>query len=122
MATQRLDTIANQLNAPCKEVVICAAYRTPITKAKRGAFKDTPPEALISLCMKGLVERVGVDPKIIEDVAIGNCLQPGAGAATSRIAQLIAGIPNTTTLQAINRQCSSGLTAVANIANAIRAG
>jgi acetyl-CoA acyltransferase 1 len=68
-----------------------------------------------------VIKKGGIDGKIIDDVCIGNCLQPGAGAHTSRIAMFLAGIPDTASLQAVNRQCSSGLQAIANIANAIRA-
>lgn len=63
-----------------------------------------------------------LDPKLIEEVCIGNVLQPGAGAITSRIAQLLAGIPDATPNHTINRQCSSGLQAVATVVNQIAAG
>lgn len=53
---------------------------------------------------------------------MGNVLQGGAGAAGSRIAQLVAGLPHSVPLSAVNRQCSSGLQAVATVASAIRAG
>jgi acetyl-CoA acyltransferase 1 len=63
-----------------------------------------------------------VDPKLIEEVCIGNVLQPGAGAITSRIAQLLAGIPDSTPNFVVNRQCSSGLQAVATVASQIASG
>lgn len=63
-----------------------------------------------------------IDPNLIGEVCIGNVLQPGAGAITSRIAQLLAGIPDSTPNFTINRQCSSGLQAVATIANQIASG
>lgn len=63
-----------------------------------------------------------INPGLIEEVCIGNVLQPGAGAITSRIAQLLAGIPDCCPNHTINRQCSSGLQAVATIANQIAAG
>lgn len=55
-------------------------------------------------------------------MCIGNCLQPGAGAVTARAGQLMAGIPYTTSLQVINRQCSSGIEACSIIASKIRSG
>jgi acetyl-CoA acyltransferase 1 len=58
---------------------------------------------MLAMVMKGLVDKVRMDPALIEDIAIGNVLQPGAGAATSRMGQLVAGIPVTSTLQVINR-------------------
>ena len=104
------------------DVVICAALRTPITKAKKGAFKDTPPEELIAVAIKAVVEKAGANPKDIEDVQVGNALQPGAGGVSSRMATFLAGLPKETALVTINRQCSSGLQAVANVAANIKAG
>lgn len=72
--------------------------------------------------MKACIAQAGVDPKMVEDICIGNVLQGGAGSTTSRMAQFLAEIPETTSLKAVNRLCSSGLQAVADIANAIRAG
>jgi acetyl-CoA acyltransferase 1 len=83
--------------------------RTAMTKAKRGAQKDTPPEAMLTPVLKAVIEQANIDPKLVEDVCIGNVLQPGAGATTSRMAMFLAGLPETATLQAVNRQCSSGL-------------
>lgn len=56
------------------------------------------------------------------DIAVGNVLPPGGGASVARMAALSAGIPNTTPINTVNRQCSSGLTAVAQIANEIKSG
>ena len=91
-------------------------------KATKGSLKDTATELLLSHVFKAVVEESKIDPKYIEDITVGNCLQPGAGATTSRMGQLLAGIPATTSLSAINRQCSSGLQSVMSIANSIRAG
>lgn len=104
------------------DVVICAAYRTPITKARKGGFKDTTPDALLAAVLKSTIERSGVDAKALGDVVVGNVLQGGAGALTSRMSGFLAGIPEDVPLVAINRQCSSGLQAVANVAQAIKAG
>jgi acetyl-CoA acyltransferase 1 len=92
-----------------------------MTKAKKGAQKDTAPEAMLAPVLKAVVQKAGIDAKLVEDVCIGNVLQPGAGAHTSRMSMFLAGYPDTSSLQAVNRQCSSGLQAVMSIANAIRA-
>lgn len=92
-----------------------------MTKAKKGAQKDTPPEAMLTPVLKAVIQKGGVDAKFIEDVCVGNCLQPGAGAYTARMAMFLAGIPDTASLMAVNRQCSSGLQAIMNVANAIKA-
>ncbi|CDW85139.1 acetyl-acyltransferases family protein [Stylonychia lemnae] len=103
------------------DVVIVGMARTAITKGKRGAQKDTAPELMLTPVLQAVIKQANIDPKLVEDVAIGNVLQPGAGATTSRIAMFLAGLPASSSLQAINRQCSSGLQAVMSIANAIRA-
>lgn len=70
--------------------------------------------------LKAVIEKSGVDPKLIEDVCIGNVSGPGACAHHSRMAMFMAGIPDTASVSSTNRQCSSGLQACINIANAIR--
>lgn len=55
-------------------------------------------------------------------ICVGNVLQPGAGGMSSRVAQIRAGISHTVPLSTVNRQCSSGLQALANVASGIRAG
>nr|AND95768.1 3-ketoacyl-CoA thiolase [Prorocentrum minimum] len=104
------------------DVVICSALRTPITKANKGAFKDTACEDLLAALFKATVAETKVDPKAIGDIQIGNVSQPGAGAVTSRMAQFMGGIGYEAPLSTVNRQCSSGLQAVANIAASIKAG
>jgi len=71
---------------------------------------------------KGLIERTKIDPKLIEDVCVGNVLPPSSGASIARMATLAAGIPNTAAVNTVNRQCSSGLAAVTQIANEIATG
>eukprot|EP00419_Tripos_fusus_P037187 CAMPEP_0172785514 /NCGR_PEP_ID=MMETSP1074-20121228/205482_1 /TAXON_ID=2916 /ORGANISM="Ceratium fusus, Strain PA161109" /LENGTH=422 /DNA_ID=CAMNT_0013622523 /DNA_START=27 /DNA_END=1291 /DNA_ORIENTATION=+ len=104
------------------DVVICCALRTPIAKANRGGFKDTPCEEMLAPLFKAVLDRTKVDPKAIGDIQIGNVSQPGAGAVTSRMAQFLGDLPYDVPLSTINRQCSSGLQAVANIAANIKAG
>ena len=104
-----------------EDVVIVSFARTAMTKAKKGSQKDTPPEAMLAPVLKAVIKNSGIDAKLVEDVCIGNVLQPGAGAHTSRISSFLAGLPDTSSLQAVNRQCSSGLQAVMAIANSIRA-
>merc|ERR1719333_2007587 len=104
------------------DVVICCAVRTAIAKANKGGFKDTAAEDLMAALFKAVKERTKVDPAKIGDIQIGNVSQPGAGAVTARMAQFMAGIPYDAPLATVNRQCSSGLQAVANIAGSIKAG
>ena len=104
------------------DVVVTAALRTPFTKGGKGGFKDTAAADLLVGVFKALIEKSKVDPKVVEDIAVGNVLAPGAGATEYRAAALVAGFPESTAVKALNRQCSSGLQAVADIANAIKTG
>nr|QJU71805.1 3-ketoacyl thiolase [Gambierdiscus pacificus] len=104
------------------DVVICCALRTAIAKANRGGFKDTPCEEMLAPLFKAITERTKLDPKTVGDIQIGNVSQPGAGAVTSRMAQFMGDLPFEIPLSTVNRQCSSGLQAVANIASSIRSG
>mmetsp|Transcript_29786 Transcript_29786/g.50039 ORF Transcript_29786/g.50039 Transcript_29786/m.50039 type:complete len:425 (-) Transcript_29786:423-1697(-) len=103
------------------DVVICSAVRTPLCKANKGMFKNTPPDVMLSAVMKAAVERSKVDPTLIGDIVIGNVLLK-QGAVYFRQAQGTAGIPFSVPLHSVNRQCSSGLQAIATVANAIKAG
>ncbi|KAF7322720.1 Acetyl-CoA acetyl transferase [Mycena chlorophos] len=104
------------------DVVIVAAIRSAITKGKKGGFKDTHPEEILSHVIKHVYSSVKLDPKLVEDVAVGNVLPAGGGANAARMAALHAGLPNTTAVNTVNRQCSSGLTAINQIANEIKVG
>ncbi|KAI5479975.1 acetyl-CoA acyltransferase [Pseudohyphozyma bogoriensis] len=130
MAQQRLNQVAGHLHKSGgrdalltkndDDVVIVAAVRTPLIKAKKG---QPVCDVLLKAVLKEVVARGKIDPAIVEDVLVGNVLSPGGGGASmARMAALAAGLPNTTSVAALNRQCSSGLTAVAFIAHAIQSG
>ncbi|KAI3631586.1 hypothetical protein MIR68_010469 [Amoeboaphelidium protococcarum] len=104
------------------DVVIVSALRTPMTRARKGGFKDTTHEELLSFALKGILDKTGVKPSLVEDIQVGNVLPPGGGATLARMSMLHAGFPDTSSVCTINRQCSSGLQAVANIAAAIQTG
>ncbi|KAH7929060.1 thiolase [Leucogyrophana mollusca] len=104
------------------DVVIVSAVRSALAKGRKGGFKDTRPEELLSGVLKAAYTRARVDPALIEDIAVGNVLPPGGGANAARMAALHSGIPITTSINTVNRQCSSGLAAVNQIANQIIAG
>ncbi|ORY88657.1 Thiolase, N-terminal domain-domain-containing protein [Leucosporidium creatinivorum] len=132
-ALNRVSALASQLVSPGggkeallakhdDDVVIVSAVRTPFTRGKKGGFKDTCPEDLLVAVFKAAVERGKVDINLVEEIQVGNVLPPGGGASVARMAQLAAGFPVTSTLLTLNRQCSSGLTTVNNIALQIAAG
>ncbi|KAI0999618.1 3-ketoacyl-CoA thiolase, peroxisomal [Podosphaera aphanis] len=104
------------------DVVVTACLRTPFTKGGRGGFKDTPASDLLVGAFQALISRSNIDPALVEDIAVGSVLPPGGGATEFRAAAIAAGFPVSTAVRSLNRQCSSGLQACVDIANAIRAG
>ncbi|KAJ8489978.1 hypothetical protein ONZ51_g2582 [Trametes cubensis] len=104
------------------DVVIVAAVRSAITKAKKGGFKDTRPEEILSGVLRAVYTKAGVNPALIGDITVGNVLPAGGGATAARMAALHSGIPNTVPISTVNRQCASGLQAVNIIASQIAAG
>ncbi|KAJ3827730.1 acetyl-CoA acetyl transferase [Lentinula raphanica] len=104
------------------DVVIVSAIRSAMTKSKKGGFKDTRPEEILMNVLKHAYTSTKLDPTLIEDIVVGNVLPPSGGASAARMAAIAAGIPIETPITTVNRQCSSGLTAVNQIANSIKAG
>jgi acetyl-CoA acyltransferase 1 len=110
------------LDLTLHQIVVTSALRTPFTKGGKGGFKDTAAADLLVGAFKALIERSEIDPALVEDIAVGSVLPPGGGATEFRAAALVAGFPETTAVKSLNRQCSSGLQACVDIANAIKAG
>lgn len=104
------------------DVVVTCALRTAITKGGKGGFKDTAGADLLNGAFVNLIQRSGIDPSLVEDISVGCVLAPGGGATEFRAAALAAGFPESTAVKSLNRQCSSGLQACAEIANAIKTG
>ncbi|KAF2720142.1 3-ketoacyl-CoA thiolase-like protein [Polychaeton citri CBS 116435] len=130
-AQSRLSQVAAHMNSSGRagllekkpdDIVVTAALRTAITKGGRGGFKDTAAADLLHGAFKSLIERSGIDPSIVEDIAVGTVLAPGGGATEFRAAALAAGFPESAAVRSLNRQCSSGLQACVDIANAIKSG
>jgi acetyl-CoA C-acetyltransferase len=97
-----------------REAVIVSAARTPIGRAFRGAFNQTPGPTMAGHVVKHAMERAGVDPAEIDDVVIGSGLPEGAtGNNIGRTAALRAGCPVTVPGQTVSRYCASGLDAIA---------
>ncbi len=102
------------------EAVIVATARTPIGKAFRGGFNNFGGASLGAASVAEAVKRAGIDPSRIDDVIMGSALQQGAtGSNVARQIALRAGLPNTVSGMTIDRQCSSGLMAVATAAKQI---
>src|SRR5258707_5889767 len=107
-----------------KEVVIVSAVRTAVARGKKdGSLAATHAVDLSATVMRAAVERVKLDPKLIDDVLWG-CAMPEAsqGLNTARLAVLRSGFPVDVSAATINRFCSSGLQTVAMAAQAIMTG
>jgi acetyl-CoA C-acetyltransferase len=103
-----------------REAVIVSTARTPIGKAYRGAFNNTQGQELAGHAIAQAVKRAGIDPAEVEDVIIGCALQQGStGGNVGRQSLLRAGLPVTVPGMSIDRQCSSGLMAIATAAKQI---
>ena len=97
-----------------REAVIVSAARTPIGKAYRGAYNNTAAPTLASYSIKEAINRSGIDPQEVEDVVMGCAQQQGTQALNiGRLAGIAAGLPNTVSGMTIDRQCSSGMMAIA---------
>jgi len=103
-----------------REAVIVSTARTPIGRAYRGAFNDTQAQALAGHVVSEAVRRAGVDPAEVEDVVLGAALQQGSsGFNIARQAAIRAGLPVSVAGMTVDRQCASGLMAIATAAKQI---
>ena len=103
-----------------REAVIVSTARTPIGKAYRGGFNNLGGASLGAASVAEAVKRAGIDPARVDDVIMGSALQQGAtGSNVARQIALRAGLPVTVSGMTIDRQCSSGLMAVATAAKQI---
>ena len=103
-----------------REAVIVSTARTPIGKAYRGGFNNLGGASLGAASVAEVVKRAGIDPARVEDVIMGCALEQGAtGSNVGRQIVLRAGLPVTTSGMTMDRQCSSGLIAVATAAKQI---
>jgi acetyl-CoA C-acetyltransferase len=103
-----------------KEAVIVATARTPIGKAYRGGFNNLGGASLGAASVAEVVRRAGIDPARVDDVIMGCAMQQGAtGSNVARQIALRAGLPVTVSGMTMDRQCSSGLMAVATAAKQV---
>jgi acetyl-CoA C-acetyltransferase len=105
-----------------REAVIVSTARTPIGRARRGAFNDTQAQELAGHAIASAVRRAGIDGAEVDDVVLGCAVQQGSsGANVARQGLLRAGLPASVAGMTIDRQCSSGLMAIAVAAKQILA-
>ncbi|OCT53098.1 3-ketoacyl-CoA thiolase A, peroxisomal [Cladophialophora carrionii] len=133
-AQQRLEALSGQLSSTSTtthapglkkileknpdDIVITCATRTPLTKAGKGGLKDTPTDEILIHVLKAIKEKSKIDPNVVEDVCVGNVLQPAPGFI-ARSAVLAAGFPVSTAANVVSRFCSSGLLSIQTLASSI---
>jgi acetyl-CoA C-acetyltransferase len=104
-----------------KKVVIVAAVRTPIGSFM-GALSNVSAPQLGATAIKGAMSKINLDPKLVDEVLMGNVVQAGVGQAPARQAALYAGLPKSVIATTINKVCASGMKAVMQGSQAIIAG
>ena len=93
-----------------REVVIVAATRTPVGRAPRGILSAVRPDDLAVTALVGLMERSGVEPRLVDDLILGCAFPEGEqGMNMARQVGLMGGLPQETSAMTVNRYCSSGL-------------
>jgi acetyl-CoA C-acetyltransferase len=103
-----------------KDAVIVSTARTPIGKAYRGVYNNTTAPTLGGFAIREAVKRAGIDPEQVDDVIMGCAMQQGtSGQNIGRLAALAGGLPVTVSGMTIDRQCSSGMMAIATAAKQI---
>ena len=104
-----------------KKVVIVSAVRTPIGSFM-GSLSTVPATKLGAIAIKGALDKINLDPNLVDEVLMGNVVQAANGQAPARQAALLAGLPNTVSCTTINKVCASGMKAVMQGVQAIMVG
>jgi len=104
-----------------ESIVFVAAGRTPIGTFG-GALKDVSARKLAEITIRGVLERSGLDPKLVSEVILGNCIQRSDEANIARVAAIDAGLGKEVTGFTVQRQCSSGMQAIVSGASQIALG
>lgn len=104
-----------------KQAVIVSAVRTPVG-SYGGVFKEVSAVQLGTTAVKAAMERINLDPAMVDEVIYGNVLQAGQGQNVARQVAIHAGIPDSVSSYTVNKVCGSGLKTVALAAQAIKAG
>ena len=104
-----------------KEVVIVSAVRTPIGSFM-GSISSIDAPKLGAIAIKGALEKINLNPSLVDEVLMGQVVQAGAGQAPARQAAIFAGIPNTVPCTTVNKVCSSGMKSIMQAAQSIALG
>ena len=104
-----------------KEVVIVSAVRTPIGSFL-GSLSEVPATKLGATAIKAALQKISLDPSMVDEVFMGNVVQAGVGQAPAKQAALFAGIPDSVPCTTVNKVCASGMKSIAFAAQAIKCG
>lgn len=104
-----------------KKIVIVAAKRTPMGSFG-GSLSSIPATKLGSIAIQGVLEDLSLDPKLVDEVYMGNVLQANLGQAPCKQAAIYAGIPEHTPCTTINKVCASGMKAISLAVQSIKCG
>lgn len=104
-----------------KKVVIVSAVRTPIGSFM-GSLSTVTASQLGATAIKGALNKINLDPNLVDEVIMGNVVQAGVGQAPARQAAIYAGLPNSVICTTVNKVCASGMKAISQGAQAIMAG
>lgn len=104
-----------------RDVVIVSAVRTPIGSFG-GSLSTIPAPQLGAIAIKGALDKINLDPKLVDEVIMGNVIQANEGQAPARQAALLAGLPDATPCTTVNKVCASGMKAMMMAAQAIKSG
>tara|TARA_R110000868_G_scaffold52107_2_gene164862 strand:- start:5600 stop:6778 length:1179 start_codon:yes stop_codon:yes gene_type:complete len=104
-----------------KRVVIVSAVRTPIGSFMGGLSTVSAPK-LGAIAIKGAIDKINLDPNLVDEVFMGNVVQAGVGQAPARQAAIYAGLPDSVACTTINKVCASGMKSVMLGAQAIQCG
>jgi acetyl-CoA acyltransferase len=105
------------------DVVILSSVRSAVGRAHKGSLAATRPEELAGQVFKAAIEKAGIDAKLIDDLVLGCAMPEGEqGLNLARVVGLLAGYPEESSGETINRFCSSGLQAIAHAAERVAFG
>jgi acetyl-CoA C-acetyltransferase len=104
-----------------KRVVIVAATRTPMGSFM-GSLSTVSASQLGAVAIKGALEKINLNPDLVDEVFMGNVVQSGVGQAPARQAALFAGLPNSVPCTTVNKVCASGMKAVMFATQSIQSG
>ena len=104
-----------------KEVVIVSAVRTPIGSFL-GSLSEISASKLGAIAIKGALQKINLDPNLVDEVFMGNVVQAGVGQAPAKQAAIYAGLPDNIPCTTVNKVCASGMKSISFAAQAIQCG